>query len=158
MGKQTRATAAVAASRRPFELLEYAYDPEAPAIGLHAAASLGLPPGQVFKTLMATFGDGGICVCLVPSDRELNMKALAAAAGRKSAAMLPPAEAERISGYHIGGISPFGQKKRLPCFVDDSALALPFLVVNGGQRGLQIKMAPADLIALLGATAAALAG
>lgn len=157
MGKQTRATAAVAAAKKSFEVLDYAYDPEAPSIGLHAAARLGLPAGQVYKTLMATLGDGTVCVCLVPSDRELNLKALAAAAKRKTAAMLPPAEAERLSRYHIGGISPFGQKKRLPTFVEAAALALPFMVVNGGQRGLQIRMAPADLVAALGATVAEIA-
>lgn len=111
---------------------------------------------MVFKTLMATVGNQ-VCVALVPSDRELNLKALAAAAKGKSAAMLAPAEAERISGYHIGGISPFGQKKRLPCFLDASAETLPFLVVNGGQRGLQIKMAPMDVVAALGATMVAIA-
>jgi Cys-tRNA(Pro)/Cys-tRNA(Cys) deacylase len=97
------------------------------------------------------------CIAIIPSDQELGLKALAAAAGRKSAAMMKPADAERISGYHVGGISPLGQKKRLRCFLDASALDLPFLVVNGGQRGLQIKLAPADLVAATGAIMAALA-
>jgi Cys-tRNA(Pro)/Cys-tRNA(Cys) deacylase len=96
-------------------------------------------------------------VAVVPSDRELNLKALAAAAGKKAAAMMRPPEAERLSGYHVGGISPLGQKKRLRCFVDASAESLPFVVVNGGQRGLQIKLAPADLVAATGAVVADLA-
>lgn len=143
-------------SGKPFEILEYTYDPEAASIGRQAADSLGLPASMVFKTLMVMAGDE-VCVALLPSDRELNMKALATVAGRKSAAMLRPEDAERISGYHVGGISPLGQKKRLRCFVDASATDLAFMVVNGGQRGLQIKAAPADLIAVLGAGVAALA-
>lgn len=156
MARTTRATTALAATGRRFEVLAYDYDPEAPSIGLHAAQALGLPPAVVFKTLMTRVGEAP-CVALVPSDAELNLKGLAAAAGAKSAVMMPVLEAERLSGYVVGGISPFGQKKRLPCFVDGSALALPFMVVNGGQRGLQIKLAPADLVAALSATLADLA-
>jgi Cys-tRNA(Pro)/Cys-tRNA(Cys) deacylase len=141
---------------KPFDILEYDYDPDAPSIGLQAAQSLGLPPSMVFKTLMVMAGDE-VVIALLPSDHELNMKALAAVAGCKSATMVRPDAAERISGYHVGGISPLGQKKRLRCFVDQSALGLEKMVINGGQRGLQIKAAPADLIAVLGATAAPLA-
>jgi Cys-tRNA(Pro)/Cys-tRNA(Cys) deacylase len=111
---------------------------------------------MVFKTLMLEAG-GEICIALLPSDRELNLKAFATVTDKKSAAMLRPADAERISGYHIGGISPLGQKKILRCFVDESALALPFMVINGGQRGLQIKASPGDLISALGARTAPLA-
>ncbi len=157
MGKQTPATKALAAAGKPFELLEYDYDPDAPSIGLHAAAALGLPPSMVFKTLMASLNDGTVVVAVLPSDRELDLKALAAAAGRKSAAMLPKPDAERLSGYRIGGISPFGQKKRLATYVDASAGGLASMVVNGGRRGLQIRLAPADLIAVLGATVAQIA-
>lgn len=156
MAKRTRATLALEKAGKPFDVLEYDYDPEASSIGLHAAQSLGLPPSMVFKTLMVAAGDE-ICVALLPSDRELNLKALAAQAGKKSASMLKPADAERISGYHIGGISPLGQKKTLRCFIDESALALPLMVVNGGQRGVQIKVGPADLVAALSATTAKLA-
>lgn len=156
MAKKTRATMALEKAKKPFEVLEYDYDPDADSIGLHAAASLGLPPSVVFKTLMVTAGDE-VCVAVLPSDHELNLKALAAAAGKKSAAMVKPHDAERISGYHIGGISPLGQKKPLRCFIDDSALALDFMVVNGGQRGVQVRLAPADLIAALGAVTARLA-
>ena len=156
MAKLTPATLAMEKAGKAFELLEYAYDPDAASIGLHAAQSMGLPASVVFKTLMVTAG-AEVCVAVLPSDHELNLKALASAAGAKSAAMVKPADAERISGYHIGGISPLGQKKRLRCFMDDSALVLPFIVVNGGQRGLQIKAAPADLIAALSAATAKIA-
>jgi Cys-tRNA(Pro)/Cys-tRNA(Cys) deacylase len=139
-----------------FELLTYEYDPDAPSIGLQAAEALGLEPSVVFKTLMVVAGDEP-CIGIIPSDQELSLKALASAAGKKSAVMMRPADAERISGYHVGGISPLGQKKRLRCFLDASAMALPFLVVNGGQRGLQIKVAPADLVAATSAVVAALA-
>jgi len=142
---------------KPFELLRYEYDPDAPSIGLQAAQALGLAPSVVFKTLMVAAGDEP-CIAIIPSDQELSLKAIAAAAGKKSAAMMRPADAERISGYHVGGISPLGQKKRLRCFLDSSATALPFLVVNGGQRGLQIKLAPNDLAAAASATIAALTG
>jgi Cys-tRNA(Pro)/Cys-tRNA(Cys) deacylase len=156
MAKKTRATLALEKTGKSFEILDYPYDPEAPSIGLQAAEALGVPPAMVFKTLMLCAGDE-VCIALLPSDRDLNLKALAAVAGKKSAAMLRPVEAERISGYHIGGISPLGQKKALRCFVDDSALALPFMIVNGGQRGLQIKIAPPDLLSALAARTAPLA-
>lgn len=156
MAKGTRATQAIQKAGVPFEILEYVYDPDAPSIGLQAAEALGQPPAKVFKTLMVSAGDE-TCVVLLPSDRELNLKALANVAAKKSAAMLRPVDAERISGYHVGGISPLGQKKRLRCFVDDSALGLDIMIVNGGQRGLQIKIAPQDLLAVLGAVTADLA-
>lgn len=156
MAKKTRATQALDKAGKAYELLEYEYDPNAASIGLHAAQSMGLPAHQVFKTLMAQAGDE-ICIAVVPSDHELNLKALAAAAGKKSASMTKPADAERISGYHVGGISPLGQKKPLRVFLDVSAMDLPFIVVNGGQRGLQIKIAPADLVEALQAGVLALA-
>ena len=156
MAKKTPATTAMDKSGKPYQVLEYQYDPTAPSIGLQAAQALGLPPSQVFKTLMVRAGDEAV-VAIVPSDRELNLKALAAAAGKKSAAMMKGPDAERVTGYKIGGISPLGQKKRLRAFLDDSALALAFIVVNGGQRGLQIKAAAADLMAAAGASAARIA-
>jgi Cys-tRNA(Pro)/Cys-tRNA(Cys) deacylase len=155
MAKKTRATLAMEKTGKPFEILNYSYDPNAPSIGLQAAEALGIPPAMVFKTLMLEAGDE-ICIALLPSDRELSLKAFAAACAKKSAAMLRGEDAERISGYHIGGISPLGQKKALRCVIDESALAQPFIVINGGQRGLQIKAAPADLIVALAAKTAAL--
>jgi len=156
MSKKTPATMAMDRAKKPYALLEYVYDPDAASIGLHAAQAMGLPAHQVFKTLMTTAGDEAL-VAVVPSDRDLNLKALAHATGKKSVAMMKAPEAERLSGYKVGGISPLGQKKRLRTVVDSSALALPFIVVNGGQRGLQIKAAPADLIEVSGAAVAEIA-
>lgn len=155
MSRKTPATQAMTLAQKPFELLEYDYDPDAASIGLQAAQAMGLPAHQVFKTLMVSDGTRPV-VAVVPSDKELSLKALAAAAGVKSLAMMKPADAERVTGYKVGGISPLGQKKRAPVFVDASALDLDFMVVNGGQRGLQIKAKPADLIAALGAKTAAI--
>jgi Cys-tRNA(Pro)/Cys-tRNA(Cys) deacylase len=151
MAKGTPATAALTRSGVSFTLHEYDYDPDAARIGLQAASALGIPPERLLKTLMARAG--GIVCALVPSDRELNLKRLAAAAGVKDAAMLPPAEAERVTGYHVGGISPLGARRRVPVFVDEMALAHAAVMVNGGRRGLQIEIAPADLVRLLDATA-----
>jgi Cys-tRNA(Pro)/Cys-tRNA(Cys) deacylase len=156
MGKRTPATTAMEKAKKPFELLEYDYDPDAASIGLQAAEAMGLPPSQVFKTLMVSAGDEPL-IAVLPSDKELNLKALAHAAGKKSVAMMKVPDAERLSGYKVGGISPLGQKKRIRTFFDDSALTLPFIVVNGGQRGLQIKAAPRDLMDATGGTAAAIA-
>ena len=153
MAKSTPATLALQKAGVAFDLHEYQYDPSATRIGMQAAEALGIEPARLLKTLMARAGDETVCV-LAPSDREVNLKKLAAAAGAKSAAMLGAAEAERITGYHVGGISPFGQKKRARVFVEQSALAFERVVVNGGRRGLQVELAPADLMRVLTATAA----
>jgi Cys-tRNA(Pro)/Cys-tRNA(Cys) deacylase len=154
VAKGTPATVALTKAGVAFTLHEYDYDPNAARIGMQAAAALGVDPARLLKTLMAKAG-GIVCV-LVPSDAEVSLKKLAVAAGAKDAAMLPPPEAERITGYHVGGISPFGQKKRVRTFVDAAALAHASVIVNGGRRGLQIELAPADLTRVLDATAAAL--
>jgi Cys-tRNA(Pro)/Cys-tRNA(Cys) deacylase len=122
---------------------------------MQAAQALGIDPARLLKTLMAKAGNAVVCV-LVPSDAEVSLKKLAAAAGAKDAAMLAPAEAERITGYHVGGISPFGQKKRVRTFLAQSALAHDTIIVNGGRRGLQIELAPADLVRVLEAQVAQL--
>ena len=153
MAKSTPATLMLQKAGVVFQLHEYDYDPDAPRIGMQAAEALGIEPQRLLKTLMARAGDQVVCV-LVPSDREVNLKKLAAAAGAKSAAMLGAAEAERITGYHVGGISPFGQKKRVPVFVEMAALAFEHLVLNGGRRGLQVELKPDDLVRVLNATAA----
>ena len=155
MAKGTPATVVLQKAGIAFTLHEYDYDPNAARIGMQAAEALGVDPARLLKTLMAKAGGAVVCV-LVPSDAEVSLKKLAAAAGAKDAAMLPPTEAERITGYHVGGISPFGQKKRARVFVDQSALAQASIIVNGGRRGLQIELAPADLVRVLEATAAAL--
>lgn len=152
MAKSTPATLALQKAGVAFALHEYDYDPNAARIGMQAAAALGIEPARLLKTLMARAGDEVLCV-LAPSDREVNLKKLAAAAKAKSAAMLGAAEAERITGYRVGGISPFGQKKRVRVLVDRSALAFARIVVNGGRRGLQVELAPSDLLQLLGANA-----
>ena len=151
MAKATPATVALEKAGLAFTLHEYVYDPNADRIGMQAVEALGVDPARLLKTLMAKAGGAIVCV-LVPSDREVSLKRLAAAAGAKDAAMLPPAEAERVSGYHVGGISPFGQRRRVRVFVERAALAHATIVVNGGRRGLQIELAPRDLVRLLDAT------
>jgi Cys-tRNA(Pro)/Cys-tRNA(Cys) deacylase len=153
MAKGTPATLALEKAGVAFTLHEYEYDPNAARIGLQAAKALGVSPARLLKTLMAKAGANLVCV-LAPSDRDVSLKKLAAAAKAKDAALLPPTEAERVTGYHIGGISPFGQKKRASCFIDASALAHSTVIVNGGRRGLQIELPPSDIVRLLGATSA----
>jgi Cys-tRNA(Pro)/Cys-tRNA(Cys) deacylase len=149
--RKTPAVSAAEAAGLRFRLLEYPYDPAADSVGLQAAAAMGLPPAQVFKTLVCLL-DGAELVCAaIPSDARLSLKALAAAAGAKRAEMSDPAKAERATGYVVGGISPFGQKRRLRCFLDASAQALDEIVVNGGRRGLQIAAAPAEMAQALAA-------
>jgi Cys-tRNA(Pro)/Cys-tRNA(Cys) deacylase len=150
MAKSTPATLALQKAGVAFTLHEYAYDPNADRIGLQAAQALGIEPARLLKTLMVRAGEETLCV-LAPSDREVNLKKLAQTAGAKSAVMLGAAEAERLTGYHVGGISPFGQKKRVRVFIERAALAFARVVVNGGRRGLQIELAAADLVRLLGA-------
>ncbi len=148
MSKTTRATQALARAGIPHTVHTYDYDPEATRIGLQAAEAMGVAPGEVFKTLMAAIDGKPVCV-LVPSDREVSLKKLAAAFAGKSAAMMRPAEAERLTGYHVGGISPLGQKRVVPTLVDAAALGLPEIFVNGGQRGLQLRVKPDDLVRVL---------
>lgn len=152
-------TPAVLAAKRAgidFVLHEYQHDPGTASYGLEAVEKLGLDPAQVFKTLVARV-DGQLTVALVPVAQTLDLKALAAAVGGKRAAMAELADAERATGYVAGGISPLGQKKRLPMIVDASALALARVHVSAGRRGLEIELAPADLLRLCGARTAAIA-
>lgn len=136
-----------------FSLHEYAYDPGADRVGLQAAEALGVLPGTVFKTLM-TLVDGKPFCAIVASDREVAMKRLATATGGKSAQMMRPDEAERATGYRVGGISPFGQKRRVPVVIDQGALDLPEIYLNGGRRGLQVRLNPAEAVRILGASVA----
>jgi len=156
MAKGTPATVALEKAGVSFKLHEYDYDPNAARIGMQAADALGVSPARLLKTLMAKAGGAAVCV-LIASDREVSLKKLASAVGAKDASMLPAAEAERITGYHVGGISPLGQKKRARTFIDTAALAHPTVVLNGGRRGLQIEIAPQALVKLLDATAADIA-
>src|ERR1700721_182864 len=121
----------------------YVYDSGAESIGLQAAEALGVEPARVLKTLMAEVDGSPVCV-VVPSDCEVNMKKLATAFDAKTANMMRPADAERMTGYHVGGISPFGQKKRVPVAIERTALNNTTVFVNGGQRGLQIEIDPND--------------
>ena len=126
------------------------YDPGHPSDQGHgeaAVAALGADPRQVFKTLVARV-DGALTVAVVPVSGTLDLKALAAATGGRRAAMADPADAERSSGYVVGGISPLGQRKALPTVVDDSALGFATIMVSAGRRGLQVELPPADLVRL----------
>ena len=154
MARSTPATLMLDKAGVTYRLHSYVYDPDAESIGLAAAAALGVSPRVMLKTLIVLL-DGGYACVVLPSDREASMKKVAAALGGKRAEMSKPADAERITGYHVGGVSPFGQKKRLPMVVDAGALEHAAIYVNGGQRGLQIELAPGDLVAATGATAAA---
>jgi Cys-tRNA(Pro)/Cys-tRNA(Cys) deacylase len=136
-----------------FTVHRYEHDRGAPSYGVEAAERLGLDPGAVFKTLVAEV-DGRLLVAVVPVSGHLDLKALAAAVGGKRAVMADPAAAERTTGYVLGGISPLGQRIRLRTVADASALGQPNVYVSGGRRGLELGIAPADLVALLDATVA----
>ncbi|MFC2248965.1 Cys-tRNA(Pro) deacylase [Labrys portucalensis] len=155
MSKVTRATQMLAKTGVAFSVHSYDYDPDADSIGLQAADALGEPPSRVLKTLMALVDGKPVCV-IVPSDHEVSMKKLAAAFNGKSAQMMKPADAERSSGYKVGGISPFGQMRKVRTAIEETALGADYVYVNGGQRGLQIRLAPHDAKTVLEATAAAL--
>jgi Cys-tRNA(Pro)/Cys-tRNA(Cys) deacylase len=145
MSKATPATLALRKLGFAFKLHTYVYDSDADHIGLQAAEALGVEPGRMLKTLMAEVDGRPVCV-MVPSDCEVSMKKLAAAFGSKAANMMRPADAERLTGYHVGGISPFGQKKRVPVAIEQAALGQLTVFVNGGQRGLQIEIDPNDAV------------
>ncbi|MBE0579635.1 Cys-tRNA(Pro) deacylase [Devosia sp.] len=153
MSKTTPATMALSKAGVPFATATYDYDPDADRVGLQAAEAMGVSPSIVLKTLMAEVDGKPVCV-VVPSDEEVNMKKLAAAFGGKSAHMMKPADAERLTGYKVGGISPFGQKKQVPTAIEELATLEDEIFLNGGQRGLQIRMKPDDLVAALGGKAA----
>lgn len=149
----TPATALLSAEKVAFELHPYEVSPDSPNYGALVAEALGVPPERVFKTLIAEV-DGALTVAVVPVTGDLDLKALAAAAGGKRAALADRTAAERSSGYVRGGISPLGQRRRLPTVVDDSALIADRVYVSAGRRGLQVSLAPAELVRLTGATVA----
>jgi len=138
MSRTTPATVALSKAGVAFELHPYDYDPDAPRVGLQAAEALGWAPEQVFKTLVDA---KPVCV-VVPSDCEVSMKKLAAAARGKSAQMMRPADAERLTGFKVGGVSPFGQRKTVPTFIDETAILFDRVLINGGQRGLLLGLTP----------------
>lgn len=146
MSTQTPATRALTQAGIAFRVIEYDYATGAGAIGLHAAQAIGVDPARVFKTLMVEIDGKPGCV-VIPSDRSLSMKRVAAALGGKSAQMMAPDKAERLTGYHTGGISPFGQKRAVPVVFDDSIRLFEQVVLNGGKRGMMIELAVADAAA-----------
>jgi Cys-tRNA(Pro)/Cys-tRNA(Cys) deacylase len=146
----TPATVALTRAGIAFTLHEYAHDPRASSYGLEAAEALGLDPTRVFKTLMASV-DGRLTVAIVPVSGQLDLKALARAVGGSRAAMADRAEAERVTGYVAGGISPVGQRKQLPTVLDSTALDHATVFVSAGRRGLDLEIVPADLVRITGA-------
>ena len=158
-GQQSAATPATVAATDAgitFTTHAYTHDPAAASYGEEAAEALGVSPDQVFKTLVADV-DGTLTVAVVPVSASLDLKALASATGGKRAAMADPAAAERTTGYVRGGISPLGQRKRLPTVLDASAGDHPTICVSAGRRGLEIELAPEDLAALTDAVTAPIA-
>jgi Cys-tRNA(Pro)/Cys-tRNA(Cys) deacylase len=152
----TPATALLGRQKVTHVLHPYDVDAATPNYGFEVAAALGLDPARVFKTLVAEV-DGALTVAVVPVTGELDLKALAAAAGGKRATLADRALAERTTGYVRGGISPLGQRKALPTVVDDSASGFDTVFVSAGRRGLQVELDPADLIRLTRAVTAPVA-
>jgi Cys-tRNA(Pro)/Cys-tRNA(Cys) deacylase len=166
LSRQQRATGGTPATQVlvrdgvPHTLRAYEHDSTARerglSFGMEAALALGLEPAQVFKTLLADV-DGKLVVAVVPVDRSLDLKALASAVHGKRAVLAEPAAAERATGYVVGGISPLGQRRRLPTVIDASASSWPTVLVSAGRRGLDVELAPADLVRLTGAVTAPVA-
>jgi Cys-tRNA(Pro)/Cys-tRNA(Cys) deacylase len=152
----TPATVTLTAAGIAFTARPYAHDPAAASYGREAAEALGVDPARVFKTLLVE-AEKGLAVGIVPVDRQLDLKALATALGVKRVQMADPNAAERVTGYVVGGISPIGQKRRLPTVLDDSAKAYETVLVSGGRRGFDIEMTPADLIVATDGTVAPIA-
>lgn len=155
-GASTPATTALARAGVAHTVHPYAHDTAVSAevgYGLEAAHALGIDPARVFKTLVVEV-DGRLGVAVLPVVALLDLKAAGAALGGKRAALADPAAAERTTGYVRGGISPLGQRKRLPTVIDSSAAAHPTILVSGGRRGLDVELATADLVAITGATVA----
>jgi Cys-tRNA(Pro)/Cys-tRNA(Cys) deacylase len=155
VAKATRATQFLEKAGAAFTVHAYEYDPAADGIGLQAAAALVESAEKVLKTLMLLI-DGKPACAVLPSDQKASLKRVAAALGGKQAEMMEPSAAERISGYKIGGISLFGQTRPLRAVIDESALRHDLVYINGGQRGLQVRLSPHDAVKVLGATTAAI--
>lgn len=150
----TPATTALSSAGVAFTVHDYDHDPRSESYGDEAAAAMGISPSRVFKTLLADV-DGTLTVAVVPVVGQLDLKALARAVGGRKAAMADPRAAERATGYVVGGISPLGQKRAHPTVVDESALNHRTVFVSAGRRGLEVELAPADLVRLTGAVTAA---
>jgi Cys-tRNA(Pro)/Cys-tRNA(Cys) deacylase len=144
-GRGTPATALLTKLGIKHAVHVYEHDPRRASYGLEASGALGIPPERVFKTLVAEV-DGTLTVGVVPVTGQLDLKALAAAAGGRKARMAGPEAAERATGYVVGGISPLGQRKRMPVVIDSAALGFATVFCSGGRRGLEIELAPGDLV------------
>ena len=144
-GQGTAATALLTRLGIPYTVHTYDHDPRHGSYGAEAAQALGVAVGRVFKTLVADV-DGALAVGVVPVAAQLDLKALAAAVGGKKAAMADVSAAERATGYVTGGISPLGQRRRLRVLIDATALEFPTVYCSGGRRGLEIELAPGDLV------------
>ena len=155
-GKGTPATALLAKQKVTHQLHAYDHDPRAESYGLEAVEALGLDRARVFKTLVAEV-DGKLTVGVVPVTGQLDLKALAAAAGGKKAKMADPAAAQRATGYVLGGISPLGHRSRLPVVIDATATKFETVFCSAGRRGLEVELAPAELIRLTSAVVAPIA-
>ena len=152
-----RATPAVEAAERAgvqYRVHRYVHASDRNEYGIEAVAALGLDAVRVFKTLVITLADGRYAVGVVPVAAMLDIKAVASALGAKHAELAPERDAERVTGYVLGGISPLGQKRALPTVIDTSALSFDTVFVSGGQRGLEIELAPQDLVTIAHATTA----
>ncbi|MFT8718962.1 Cys-tRNA(Pro) deacylase [Acetobacter sp.] len=148
MTKTTPATVFLRRANIAFETLLYDYDPSVGKLGVHAAAAVNEAPEHVFKTLMAEVDGKPVCA-VIPVESELSLKKLAAAFGGKTAKLMKPADAERITGYKVGGISPFGGRKSVPTLLAQEALVQPYILMNGGGRGVQVKLAVPDALAAM---------
>ena len=153
MATGTPATALLSKQQIAFTLHPYDHDPRSQAYGEEAAAALGVDPGRIFKTLIASV-DGKLACAVVPVAGRLDLKAFAAALGGKRAELADPAAAARATGYVVGGISPLGQKARLRVVLDASAEGFETVYVSAGKRGLQVQLRPADLVRAAGASVA----
>jgi Cys-tRNA(Pro)/Cys-tRNA(Cys) deacylase len=156
-GQGTPATALLAKQNVTHRLHPYEADADTPNYGAVVADTLGIAQARVFKTLV-TEVDGALTVAVVPVSGDVDLKALANAVGGKRAAMADRVLAERTTGYVRGGISPLGQRRRLPTVLDESAATYPTIYVSAGRRGLQVELDPADLVRLTSATLARISG
>lgn len=155
MSTATPATQFLTRAGCAFRVLEYRYEPGQERVALQAAEAIGLPPGRLLKTLMVEV-DGRPACCVLPGDRTLSMKRVALALGGKSAAMMPPDKAERLTGYRTGGISPFGQRRAVPVVFDIAGTGFDEVAINAGKRGMMLLLSPTDAVAALGAGTAGL--
>ncbi|MGW5316423.1 Cys-tRNA(Pro) deacylase [Nocardia thailandica] len=160
MAASTPAIKALTTAGIAHRVHSYAHDPRAESYGTEAidalAGTLGVAAGQIFKTLVIELSTGALAVAVLPVPAKLSLKAAAAALGAPKAAMADRAKAERATGYVLGGVSPLGQRKTLPTVVDESALTWDRVLCSGGRRGLEIELAPADLVRAAGAVTAAI--